>query len=607
MHHHKSNVFKRLFIIYSVIIVIILSILCAFVTHNIKSTIKNNQLYLNSKMTESVAAYFSNLNSNSKVLVNYLYGSSAQLWDVINFLKMDYHSYINERLSNYCNSRLFTYDSLNTFVSNCYQFGNNVHNVIFYSYKADKLTICDNKGGMKAIFHVDKRAEETTKSLKKMNVVERCLAVLKAEDQKAYNAKTDIGRYYYVAYEIKNPYKLEACGLFIAKYELGDINDNLSKFDYDKNEILALDGNGTVIYDSNNRYDHKNSQYLEKLKSEGNTARLDKLYYKSLRNVHPDITVAGILTEQRLYDGFLYLIYITYILSFLMMVIAEIFAYNKIRGYSNRTTHILEAMDELQQGNFKARIETGNENDDLSLISNNFNHMCIKLDEYIERVYMAEISKKDAQISAFQNQINPHFLYNTLESIRMKAVLNGDKEVGRMLYIMAALFRNMVKGGSKTTLSQEIEYCKMYLELFQYRFDNAFRYDIKIDSILENKEIMKFIIQPIVENYVLHGIRNGEEDNLIRITVEQIEDSIRIIVCDNGKGIEEEKMEEIKESLRNNRSSNSIGLLNVHNRIRLTYGDAYGVELDRAASGGTLVKILIPMKGGMQNVQCNAG
>lgn len=547
-------------------------------------------------MAENVNAYFTRQSENSKIIVNYLYSNSSQLWDVISFLNNDYVTYAQNRLAKYYKSELLTYDSIDTFVNNCFQSSSNIENVIFYSNKMDKLAVYESKGTIKYINNVKNLTSGITNLIRKPNNIDRCLSVLSSKDQDLYNSGADTHKYYYIVSDIKDPYKLHSCGYLFIKYRLDEIDNNLSKFDYNKNEVLAIDANGTTIYDSLNKYYDKQYPYRAKLLENNGTVMLENMSYVSVHNNYPNIVVAGILPQKNIFKGYNYLIYASYILALLMTIISELFAYYKIRGYSRRTMNILGAMAELQRGNFKTRIQIGNENDDIVLISQSFNDMCIKLDEYIGKVYLAEISKKNAQINAFQSQINPHFLYNTLESIRMKAITNGDKEVGRMLYIMAILFRNMVKGGSKTTISQEIEYCRMYLELFQYRFNNAFTYEINVEPALTNKETIKFSIQPIVENYVLHGIRNGEDDNRIMINVEQVGNIIQISIEDNGTGIEDDNLKEIRDSLTNDRNTNSIGIVNVHNRIRLTYGEAYGVDINKSAFGGTIVIMTIPVE-----------
>ena len=217
------------------------------------------------------------------------------------------------------------------------------------------------------------------------------------------------------------------------------------------------------------------------------------------------------------------------------------------------------------------------------MISADFNDMCKRLNEHIRKQYLAEIDKKNAEIHAMQSQINPHFLYNTLEAIRMKAICNGDKEVGQMLYNMSILFRRQLKDNDFITIADELDYCKQYFELFTMRYPNIFKYKIICPESLMNKKIIKFILQPIIENYFIHGIRSTKQDNIIKVYVNQNKNSIDFHIVDNGRGMSEDaiknKNEELQNTLNIEHNNKSIGVSNVNRRIKAIYGEKYGVKL----------------------------
>lgn len=146
-----------------------------------------------------------------------------------------------------------------------------------------------------------------------------------------------------------------------------------------------------------------------------------------------------------------------------------------IRRLTGRVNNILGAMNQVTTGDLSVRLKYQKKGDELDMISENFNEMCSRLQLYIQKSYLAEIERKNAQMQALQSQINPHFLYNTLEAIRMKAICNGDREVGKMLYSMVTLFRSQLKEADVITLGQELDYCKQYLELFEYRYQGQFQ------------------------------------------------------------------------------------------------------------------------------------
>lgn len=179
----------------------------------------------------------------------------------------------------------------------------------------------------------------------------------------------------------------------------------------------------------------------------------------------------------------------------------------------------------------------------------------------------------------------------------MKAVSDGNLDIGQMLYNLAYLFRNMVKGKTLITIEQELCHCKMYLELFKFRYEGKFDYCIDMDERLLNNEIIKFTIQPIIENFIVHGVKLDKYDNYLIIIVEKEDEHINIIVEDNGKGIDKQTFMKLEHRLlHNDAKGNSIGMINVHERIQMQYGSDYGLTLENKDTSGTRIIIKIPSK-----------
>lgn len=267
-----------------------------------------------------------------------------------------------------------------------------------------------------------------------------------------------------------------------------------------------------------------------------------------------------------------------------------------IRHLTDRVDVILDGMHQVTTGNLQVRLAVRENGDELDMISGNFNEMCIELDDYIQKSYLAEIEKKNAQLQALQSQINPHFLYNTLEAIRMKAICNGDRDVGKMLYSMSVLFRSQLKDADWITIGQELDYCKQYLELFEYRYNGIFNYEIDCPVEMMEMKVIKFILQPIIENYFVHGIRRQDSDNRICLSVRTGEDGGAVFrVDDNGMGMEVSLMEQKNRELKENeyRQTRSVGIENVNRRIKADYGNGYGITLDSIEGGGLSVIICV--------------
>jgi len=234
-----------------------------------------------------------------------------------------------------------------------------------------------------------------------------------------------------------------------------------------------------------------------------------------------------------------------------------------------------------------------------------YNYMILKIKELIEVVFITEIKQKQAKFLALQTQINPHMLFNTLESIRMKALVNNQDEVADMIKILARLFRLSL--GNKAgihTIRDEVEYVTNYIKLQNIRYDDRFALELKLTMEMLDSPIFPVIFQPIVENSIAHGFRNHNSKLHICIDGEVTEKGMLIRITDNGAALASKMINELNDMLESVRldpnriqeenSEKGIGLKNIAERIKLHYGEAYGLKLKRCAEKGLVVEILIP-------------
>ena len=284
-----------------------------------------------------------------------------------------------------------------------------------------------------------------------------------------------------------------------------------------------------------------------------------------------------------------------------VIAIGEIFVRYYLQRLSRRLNRILDGMEKVMEGNLDVRIPADKNGDELDVISKCFNEMCVNLNEHIRKRYLAEIEQKNAEMSALQSQINPHFLYNTLEAIRMKAICNGDREVGKMLYSLAVTFRAQIKEADVITLAQELHYCKKYMELFEFRYQNQFQASVECPEEYLQVPVIKFVLQPIIENYFIHGMRMREKDNRIKISVKK-EEFYKIIVEDNGKGMSEDELANQNRKLKSGimEKQSSIGIANVNSRLRAVYGDECGVSMEAGEDRGLRVVLTFKPKEGRE-------
>ena len=199
----------------------------------------------------------------------------------------------------------------------------------------------------------------------------------------------------------------------------------------------------------------------------------------------------------------------------------------------------MQAMDQTAAGNLETRIDITNTEYELKELSIGINEMLDSINQFVEDIYKLEIKQQDAHMRALQAQINPHFLYNTLEYIRMYAISEGSEELADVVYAFSALLRNNTNQEKTITLKEELDFCEKYVYLYQMRYPNRVAYHFMIDPDLEKIEVPKFVIQPLVENYFKHGIDFTRFDNALSVKVLQEGKRVRIIIKDNGKGMTE--------------------------------------------------------------------
>lgn len=235
-----------------------------------------------------------------------------------------------------------------------------------------------------------------------------------------------------------------------------------------------------------------------------------------------------------------------------------------------------------------------------------------------KQMYEIEIAKKQMEISAFRNQINPHFLYNTLECIRALAFYNKDEEIAAISESLSNMFRYSVKGNDFVTIGDEIKHVKEYANIIELRFMGRIRVEIEAETGLLGMKTLKMLLQPIVENAVFHGLEKKRGKGIVQLTAHSLSDNrIRYIVQDNGCGMDERQLQELSYRLGNpdalvpavKDEKQGIGLANIYRRIKLFYGDAAEMDIQSQLNTGTLISITIPVhdnaeqEGSMNRVQ----
>ena len=289
-------------------------------------------------------------------------------------------------------------------------------------------------------------------------------------------------------------------------------------------------------------------------------------------------------------------------LSLLFIVILYVTLKKTFSKYQTQVVDLVETIHDIAQGEQGKRIDLTKKDQELLLIAETTNDMLDRLERNIHDIYQLELSQKDAHMRALQAQINPHFMYNTLEFLRMYAVMENQNELADIIYEFSSLLRNNISDERETTLKQEVEFCRKYSYLCMVRYPKSIAYGFKIDPELEEMRIPKFTLQPLVENYFAHGVDHRRTDNVISIKALKKDGYVEILVTDNGRGMSAEKLAEIQAKLVQRAfehtadykgEQQSIGIVNIHERFVLYFGDRYNINVESAEQKGVQYRITI--------------
>ncbi|MFW8052789.1 sensor histidine kinase [Vagococcus fluvialis] len=308
-----------------------------------------------------------------------------------------------------------------------------------------------------------------------------------------------------------------------------------------------------------------------------------------------DLTLVTLLDKKEVRWITLLQILPIFLIGFSVMIFLLVFLNKVFKKYSNQMTQIVHVTNQVSQGNLEAQVDTSTMELELEDLAEAINQMVINLNQYIDDIYTLEVKQRDAHMRALQSQINPHFLYNTLEYIRMSAISKQQDELAEVVYAFSALLRNNITQSKTTTLKEELDFCEKYVYLYQMRYPDSIAYHFKVDEGLDKFIIPKFIIQPLIENYFVHGIDYERQDNAISVKAFDKNKFIEIQIIDNGLGMDETRLREVNQKLhdKNDVLQDSIGLVNVYQRIKGFFGENSEMWIESEEDKGVTIVIKI--------------
>lgn len=260
---------------------------------------------------------------------------------------------------------------------------------------------------------------------------------------------------------------------------------------------------------------------------------------------------------------------------------------------------VLQHMNKVEMGNLDAQIKHYSK-DEIGRLAFGFNRMVERLKIFINDAYVAEIKQKQAELNALKSQIRPHYLYNTLEVIRMNAVYNDDEEVAEMILALSNQLKYVIDYGEDwVSIKDELNHLEDYFYILRVRFENRIELRVAMDDTIKpDYQILKLSLQPIVENAIQHGIQPKGGKGSVLVMVEAVEQQLAVTIYDDGAGIAKEELHRLQSSLTDPKApAKNVGLKNVHDRIKTLCGEQYGLEISSVERIGTSIKLTFPLKG----------
>lgn len=273
------------------------------------------------------------------------------------------------------------------------------------------------------------------------------------------------------------------------------------------------------------------------------------------------------------------------------IILISVFIYSSI---SMPLQKLVDSMGQVMNNNLQVKI-CDESKDELGVIARTFNNMVSRINKLIVNIKEEQEVKRDMEIRMLQAQINPHFLFNTLNSFKWIAMMNQDYTVSEGLGALSILLRNTIVDKKElVTIEAEIENVKNYIIIQKIRYGDSFNVEYNIEKDVLNMKIIKFILQPIVENSIIHGFDENATDQILKISASRCEGKILILIEDNGKGFKDEGQVSVdeEENYRKKKLA-GIGIKNIEDRIKLTFGNEYGIQISTKLGEGTKVEILI--------------
>ncbi len=375
----------------------------------------------------------------------------------------------------------------------------------------------------------------------------------------------------------------------------------------EKGFVFVMDDSRHVVYTPANKITYRvNMDLLARGDGTPITTRIGGEKYQ-IRQEHSDYTgwkIIGVFSMDEIMGSVNAMLWILITCVCITLVCITVISVKISQTITNPLTQLKKLMKRAEEGYLSVRFEV-RYRDEVSILGNNFNQMLDRIEYLIRMVYIEQQNKRNAELKVLQEQIKPHFLYNTLDTINWMAREHEAGDIVRVVDALTSMYRIGLSGGKDyITLEEEIRYVSNYLYIQKIRYGSKINYEIIEVPVLKTCEIPKLILQPLVENAIYHGIKTKRSQGHLTIAIRELDnDRMELSVEDDGSGMEPEKVKELEGMLRKplpeGGSHHSFGIFYIKERLRLRYGENFQVRIDSTRDVGTRIRLILPRAGRM--------
>lgn len=376
-------------------------------------------------------------------------------------------------------------------------------------------------------------------------------------------------------------------GILYIEIDYQDIFQSYSLGEFSDYDLFVLQNNQALLYEEH-RHEKEKSMTLEELSQLEKTENKNFIQYTSEETGWSICFYRLSMTHTKRLTLLTIIIVIAIVLSMILTCIALVSTSRLIVG---RIEQLMNHMKRVEKGELEVNLKNEYKDEIGSLIEG-FQKMVMRIRRLIQEVYIEKLIQKEYEMRALQQQINPHFLYNTLSMINFKALEVGENDISKITLALSSFYRTSLNKGKNTcTIKDEINNMKAYMDIQLMMHDYLFDFECEVDENILSCETLNLILQPIVENSIKHGIDllDGSRRGLIKVYASLNDGIVYIMIEDNGVGMDQETM-----ALMLSQNSKGYGMKNVHERIQLYYGQEYGLHIESVINQGTIITVKIP-------------